>query len=219
MLPVSPGFLLHSWHSFSFCYPVSWYCQLPYNFIKILPRAGLFHCLYLINTDKVNGAVVNDEALSIPDISGVHRTLFLKSYDFMGMLQSRMLDVIVHIGYLPDRSPLVALGVVLQSQNSASDSSGKLSSQHVLHCSGPLATLSISIEKQLNQACDGHHSTACAVQSHCACKTLVLTLFFNALWDRTPCSRSEVVCVGLTVVQLHCTFAFGLRGSFFAGGP
>lgn len=64
----------------------------------------------------------------------------------MGMLQSRMLDVIIHTSYLPDHSPLAALGVVLQSQTSAFDSTGKLSSQHILHCSKPLAALSISIE-------------------------------------------------------------------------
>lgn len=99
--------------------------------------------MLVLNKHKVSGALVNDEALSFPDKSGVLWILFLRSHDFMGMLQSRMLDVTTHAGYLPDCSPLAALGVVLQSQNSASDSTEKLSSQHILHCSESLATLSV----------------------------------------------------------------------------
>lgn len=106
-------------------------------------QSWAFPRLYLINTDKVSGAVVNDEALSFPDKSGVLWILFLRSHDFVGMLQSRMLDVTTHAGYLPDCSPLAALGLVLQSQNSASGSTEKLSSQHILHCSESLATLSV----------------------------------------------------------------------------
>lgn len=66
--------------------------------------------------------------------------------------------------YLPDHFPSAALGVVPQSQNSASDSTGKLSSQHVLHCSEPLLHCPSAWRTIRSHVMN---ITACAVQSHC----------------------------------------------------
>lgn len=56
--------------------------------------------LLVLHKHKVNGAVVSYEALSIPNMSGVHQTFVLEK-PFTGVLQSCILDVIVLTSYLP----------------------------------------------------------------------------------------------------------------------
>lgn len=101
---------------------------------------------------------------------------------------------------------------VLQSQDSSSHSTGKLNSQHILcRAFALLRGLGHTVRMENDWiVCGRHGFTVCAVQSHSACETVVLTLFF-LMPHRTGLL---MVCQKLCVLDwLYCSFAAPLHFS------
>lgn len=160
-------------------------CFFTYSTSWVLTGTGLFQCLDLLRVAKINRAVVNSDASSFPDIFRVRQVLFLKSDDFMGMPQSCMLDFLSFTSVIWLIAPLWQLFDLqaLCSQDSAFLSTRKLSSQHVLGrvlwgtAQGPWLQRPRREQLHTCPLCGGHGSSACAVESHSACTTVILTLF------------------------------------------
>lgn len=110
---------------------------------------------------------------------------------------------------------------VLQSQDSSSHSTGKLNSQHILcRAFALLRGLGHTVRMENDWiVCGRHGFTVCAVQSHSACETVVLTLFFLMPHRTGLLMVCQKLCVRLAFLQLRCAFAFQFCGVFLQEPP
>lgn len=111
---------------------------------------------------------------------------------------------------------------VLQSQDSSSHSTGKLSSQHILcRAFALLRGLGHTVRMENDWiVCVVDMASLSVLYSHTVhAKQWFSHYFFNASQNRTPHGVSEVVCVRLAFLQLRCTFAFQFCGDFLQEPP